>query len=141
MLVIEIQTLIDITNTKVTRLRPGLQLEHDQYRNFITLKQCLEIRSNILFETDPNIETKDIKDLGFGTKHKGKHKVWTFRFSPEREGAYSDSKDPIATLGDDIHGVPIIQKLKESINIDKAIFDLKDSATKNSIIKALQGTI
>lgn len=141
MLVIEIQTLIDITNTNVIRLRPGLQLEHDQYRNFITLKQCLEIRSNIVYETSPNIEIKDLRDLGFGTKFKGKHKIWTFRFSPEREGAYASNYNPIATLTNDIHGVPIIQKLHESINIDKAIFDLQDIATKNTIIKALQGTI
>lgn len=141
MLVIEIQTLIDITNTNVIRLRPGLQLEHDQYRNFTTLKQCLELRSNILYETDPQLETRDVRDIGFGSKFKGKQKIWTFKFSPEREGAYSSNYDPIATLADDIHGVPIIQKLHESINIDKAIFDLRDPATRNTIITAIQGTI
>ena len=140
MLVIEIQTLIDITNTNVIRLRPGQQLEHDQYRNFTTLKQCLEIRSNILYETNPQVETKDLKELGFGSKFKGKHRVWTFRFSPEREGAYSDNRDPISSLTDDIHNVPVIQKLEESINIDKAVFDLRDPATKNTIVKALIGT-
>lgn len=141
MLVVEIQTLIDITNTNVIRLRPGQQLEHDQYRNFTTLKQCLEIRSNIIYVTDPYAETVDISDMGFGGNFTGQHKVWTFRFNPEREGAYASNYDPIASLYDDIHNVPIIQKLTESINIDMAIFDLRDPAYRNTIIKALQGTI
>jgi hypothetical protein len=141
MLIIEIQTLVDITDTKVNRPRPGLQLEHDQFRNFTTLKQCVELRSNVIFDSPPSLETKDIKDLGFGTKFKGKQKVWTFRFTPERSGAYVEGNDEIGALIDDVHGVPFIQKLQESINIDKAIFDLKDPASKNTIIKAIKGTI
>lgn len=141
MQVIEIQTLVDITDTKVNRPRPGLQTEHDQFRNFTTLKQCVEIRSNIIFDTPPSVETKDIKDLGFGSKFKGKHQVWTFRFTPERSGAYIEGNNEIGALLDDIHNVPVVQKLKESINMEKAVFDLKDAATKNTIIKAIQGTI
>lgn len=141
MQVIEIQTLVDITDTKVNRPRPDAQLEHDQFRNFTTLKQCVELRSNIIFDTAPSVETKDIKDLGFGTKFKGKHQVWTFRFTPERTGAYVEGNNEIGALIDDVHGVPFIQKLKESINIDVAVFDLKNQATKNTIIKAIKGTI
>jgi hypothetical protein len=141
MQIIEIQTLIDITNTKVVRLNQGAQLEHDQYRNFVTLKQCVEIRSIISFDTGPVMEVKDIKDMSFGTKYKGKHAVWTFRFSPDRTGVYSDNGNEVYALLEDVDGVPVIQKLTETINIVKPIFELKDSATKNTIIKALQGTI
>lgn len=137
---IEIQTLVDITDTKVNRPKQGTQLEYDQYRNFTTLKQCLEIRSNIMFDFSPSVETVDIKDMGFGTKHKGKHQVWTFRFSPERSGAYVEGSDEVGALIEDVHSVPFIQNLKETINIDKAIFDLKDPANKNTIIKAISGT-
>jgi hypothetical protein len=141
MQVIEIKTLVDITDTKVNRPRQGLQLEHDQYRNFTTLKQCLEIRSNIVFDTEPSVETLDVKDMGFGSNFKGKHQIWTFRFSPERAGAYTEGNNEIAAVVEDVHSVPVIQNLKETINIDKAIFDLKDLATKNTIIKAILGTI
>lgn len=141
MQVIEIQTLVDITDTKVNRPRAGLQKEHDQFRNFTTLKQCVEIRSNIIYDTDPSVETKDIKDMGFGTNYKGKHQVWTFRFSPERTGAYVVGKNEIGALTDDVDQVPVIQKLMETINMDKAIFEVRDQATKNTIIKAIQGTI
>lgn len=141
MQVIEIQTLVDITDTKVNRLRTGLQKEHDQFRNFTTLKQCLELRANIMFDTDPVVEVKDVKELGFGNKFKGKHQIWTFRFTPERAGSYANDIEEIGSLMNDIHGVPIVQNLTETINMDKAIFDLKDPATKNTIIKAIQGTI
>jgi hypothetical protein len=141
MQVIEIQTLIDITDSKVVRPNQGTALQQGQYKNFVTLKQCVEMRSNIIYDTAPTIETKDIKDLGFGTKYKGKHEVWTFRFSPERSGAYEEGGNIIGCLLNDLHEIPIIKKLSETINIEKAVFDVKDPAFKNTIIKALQGTI
>lgn len=141
MLIIEIQTLVDITDTKVLRPNQGSQLKHDQYRNFTTLKQCLEIRSNIMFDNAPVSEQRDVKDLGFGTNYKGKHRVWTFRVVPERSGVYVEGNNEIGALIDDIHGVPVIQNLEESINMDKAVFDVKDSANKNIIIKAIKSTV
>ena len=137
---IEIKTLIDITDTKVVRLNQGTQLEHDQNRNFVTLKQCVEIRSIISYDRGPSVEVVDVKDMGFGSKYKGKHAVWTFRFTPDRSGVYYNNGSDIGSLIDDVDGVPVIQKLKETINIEKAIFELKDLSTTNTIIKALQGT-
>lgn len=141
MQVIEIQTLVDITDTKVNRPRAGFQLEHDQFRNFTTLRQCVEIRSNIMYDTSPSSEVKDVKGMGFGSEFKGKHTVWTFRFTPDRTGAYIEGTNEIGALLSDVDQVPVIQKLTETINMDKAIFELKDPATKNTIIKALHGTI
>jgi hypothetical protein len=141
MIIIEIQTLIDITDSKVNRPNRSQLKEHDQFRNFSTLKQCVELRSNITYETAPVVDVKDLKNLEFGSAFKGKHSVWTFKFSPDRAGVYSDGLSEIGCLIEDIHGVPIIQNLTETVNIAKAIFDLKDPANKNTIIKAIQGTI
>lgn len=141
MIIIEIQTLIDITNSKISRPIRGRLKEHDQFRNFATLKQCVELRSNISFETDPLLEVNDVKNLQFGSSYKGKHNVWTFRFTPDRTGVYSNGIDEIGLLIDDMHGVPVVQNLTETVNIAKAIFDLKDLAHKNTIIKAIKGTI
>lgn len=138
---IEIKTLVDITNTGISRSNQGSQLEIDQYRNFTTLKQCAELRSIISYDFSPEMRVVDIKDLGFGTKYKGKHAVWTFRFSPDRTGAYSKDNNDIGCLLEDVHGVPVIEKLTETINIEKAIFELIDSSSKNTIIKAIKGTI
>jgi hypothetical protein len=137
---IEIQTLIDITNTKIIRPSQGTQFEHDQYRNFTTLKQCVEIRSIISYDGDPRMDLMDVKGMGFGSDYKGKHAVWTWRFHPDRSGVYIHNGDELGALYEDISGVPVIQKLKETINIDTTIFELKNPATKNTIIKALKGT-
>ena len=139
--VIEIQTLIDITDSKVNRPRMSFEKEHQQYRNFTTLKQCVEIRSIISYNTDPVCEIKDLKTSEFGSKYKGKQKVWTFRFSPDRSGVYHDGSSEIGHLINDLHEIPIIQNLTETVNISKAILDLKDSENKNTIIKAIKGTI
>jgi len=141
MQLIEIKTLVDITNTRVSRPNQGTQLEIDQNRNFTTLKQCAELRSIISYDFSPEKQVIDVKDLGFGSKYKGKQAVWTFRFSPDRSGAYAKGDNDIGCLLEDVHGVPVVEKLTETINIEKAIFELIDSASKNTIIKAIKGTI
>lgn len=138
---IEIQTLVDITNTRVARPNQGTQVEHDQYRNFTTLKQCVEIRSIINFAFHPQCEIRDIEGLGFGSEYQGKQAVWTFRFSPDREGVYSDDRDPIGCLIDDLDQVPIIKNLRETVNIEKATFELKDPSYKNTTVREIKGTI
>ena len=139
---IEIKTLIDITNTRVIRPNQGTQQQIEQQKNFITLNQCIELRSIVSYEFPPSVETVDIKNLGFGTAYKGKHRVWTFTFHPDRDRAYMDEKgrDP-GILIDDLDRVPVIIKLTETINIDKAIFDLKDTEFKNTIVKANPGNL
>ena len=135
---IEIKTLIDVTNTKVQRPTQGTQFEQDQNRNFITLLQCLEIRSIVSYEHKPTFELVDIKGMGFGSAYKGKQMVWTFYVQPDRDGVYLDSSgNEVGTLLDDLHEVPVIKKLNETVNIDKAVFDTKDGSFKNTIIKAL----
>jgi hypothetical protein len=137
--IIEIQTLVDITRTQVTRLSQGTNLQLDQNRNFITLMQCIELRSVVSYEQSPIVEKIEIKNLDFGSAFKGKQNVWTFRFSPDRVGVYANEKDlKIGALFDDLHAVPIIKNLTETINIDKAIFNLQDSQFKNTTIKAIQ---
>ena len=135
---LEIKTLIDITETRVIRPNQGSQHQLDQQRNFITIRQCLELRSIIEFDFPPQCEQIDIKDLGFGKAFKGKHKVWTFRFRPDRAEAYGPNND-LSQLIQDLHEVPIIKNLEETVNIDKAIFDCHDQNNKNIIIKAYLG--
>jgi hypothetical protein len=139
---IEIKTLIDVTNTRVSRPVQGNQLEQDQYKNFVTLLQCVEIRSVISYEHDPLVEEIDIDDLGFGSNYQGIHRVWTFIIEPDREGVYTDSRgNIIGLLFEDIHQVPVIKSLTETVNIDKSVFDTRHILFKNTIIKALSGNI
>jgi hypothetical protein len=137
--IIEVRTLIDITNTKVNRLTQGSQLQIDQQRNFITLMQCIEIRSIVSYDRPPTVEgDQDLKKLGFGAAYKGRQTVWTFRFATDRDSVYLDDQgNPIGSLLDDVHEVPVIRNLTETINIDKSIFDCKDHLLKNTIIRVV----
>jgi hypothetical protein len=140
--VIEIQTLVDITNTGVIRPNQGTSLAHDQYRNFVTLRQCIELRSIVSFDSKPEIETINLKGAGFGSEYRGEHKVWIFKFVPDRVDVYKDEEgNPIGNLINDMDSVPIIKNLTETVNIDRAIFNCKDPFFKNTIIKAHKGTL
>ena len=137
--IIEVKTLIDITDTGVRRVSQGTQLEIDQCRNWTTLKQCVELRSVVNYDFAPSVEEVDIKNLGFGKKYKGIHKVWTWRFRPDREMVYSDATGSLGGLQADIDQVPVIQNLTESINTDKPVFDLSDPDFKNTIVRTITG--
>ena len=133
---IEVKTLVDITKTRAIRNTQGSKLEQDQYKNFQTLCQCLEIRSIIAYDNSPSVDFIDVKGLNFGSEYKGKHKVWTFKFVPDRVGVYAsdDGTDPVGNLIDDLDFVPIIKNLEETVNIDKAMFNCKDAKLKNIVV-------
>ena len=132
-----IKTLVDITKPNVQRPGQGTTLEQSQYKNWITLQQCIGLRSVISYDDLPIVETVDVKNYGFGSKYRGKQKVWTFTFYPARPHAYEDDQGrTIGLLRGDFHQVPIIEKLTETINISKAVFDIEDPEYKNIIIMA-----
>ena len=130
--IVEIKTLIDITNSGVERPYQGSQLELNQNRNWTTLSQCIGIRSIIEYYNPPIVETVDVKGLGFGANFKGKHQVWTFRFETDRPEVFGVDCE---LLVEDMDQVPVIKKLTESVNIDMAVFDTKSPALKNTIIR------
>ena len=135
--IIEIKTLIDITNTDVRRINQGTQEELDQFRNWTTVMQCINMRSIMLYDHNPRSEVVDISGMGFGKEYKGKHRVWTFSFRPDREGAFSGKEDSVALLRNDLDKIPVIINLTETINIKQAVFDLEDRESKNTLIKAI----
>lgn len=135
--VIEIKTLIDITNTDVRRINQGTQQELDQYRNWTTLLQCIGLRAIIEYDRNPQVTVEDISKMGFGSQYKGKQNVWTFQFRPDRANAFGDKTSPIALLQQDLDKVPVILNLAETINTQHAIFDLNDIKWANTVVKAL----
>lgn len=133
---IEIITLVDITKPNVNRPGQGTPLEQHQYKNWITLQQCIGLRSIISFDQLPTLKTVDVKGLGFGSKIKGEQNVWSFVFYPDREHAYdSDDGNLVGLLLNDLHMVPVIENLTETINMSKAVFDLEDPQYRNTIVK------
>jgi len=134
---IKITTLIDITCSNVKRAGEGSALEANQHRNWTTLLQVIGLRALINFDDKPVVEERAIKDYGFGSKFKGKHRVWTFEFTTERDDCYYDQDDVLFLLKADLHNVPIIKDLNETINIDKTIFDVNSTETGNITVTLL----
>ncbi len=139
--VIEIKTLVDITNTNVRRSTQGSEQEYSQYKNWITLNQCIGIRSIITYDSYPTVEEADVKGLRFGTEYKGKHRVWTWRFYPDRPGVFATENDELGLLHEDIDQVPVIKNLTETINILRPVFDLLDNKLKNTNLRIISGNI
>ena len=135
--VIEIKTLVDITNTNVRRINQGTQLELDQYRNWTTLQHCIGMRAIIDYDRNPQIETVDVKGLGFGEEFKGRHQLWTFRFRTDRAEAFASQNNPVALLEEDLDMVPVILNLTETINTQRAVFDTSNEKYRNTLVKAI----
>lgn len=137
MQIIEIKTLVDITNTNVRRINQGTQQELDQYRNWTTLTQCIGLRAIMDYDRNPTVETVDVKGLGFGSEFKGKHRVWTFQFRPDTVDAFATKDNPLGLLEQDLDKVPIILNLTETINTSIAVFAAKDEKFANIVVQAL----
>jgi hypothetical protein len=137
--IIEIKTLVDITRSGARRANQGTQKEVDQYKNWTTLNQCIEIRSIIAYDNPPLVEVVDVKGMGFGSEYKGKQKVWTWTFRPDQQQAFKSSSDALGLLVEDLDGVPFIKKLDETVNIEQAVFNLKDSDKKNTLLNLITG--
>jgi hypothetical protein len=134
---IEIITLVDITKPSVVRPNQGTEQQQNQYKNWITLLQCLGLRSNIEYDKDPSVSSVEVKSMGFGSKYTGTHRVWTFRVRPDRNEAYMDDQDnAIGLLLQDMDQVPIIKNLTETINMSKAVLDLNSRQTRNTVVRA-----
>jgi hypothetical protein len=52
---IEIKTLIDITNTNKARSLAGQEFEHNQFKNWTTLLQCLGLRAIIHYDNSSTV--------------------------------------------------------------------------------------
>jgi hypothetical protein len=135
--VIEIKTLIDITNTNVRRINQGTQQQLDQFRNWTTLLQCIGLRSNINYDRDPRVQTLDVKGLGFGSKYRGRHQVWTFQFRPDRPDTFANESEAVALLERDLDKIPMILNLTETINTQSAVLDTSDESFANTVVKAI----
>ena len=134
---IQLRTLIDVTPTGVSRFQINKELEHNQQKNWITLLQAIELRSLIEFEQAAIGETLELRALGFGEKHRGIHAMWTLIFTTDRDGCYANEKSPIGLLMDDLHEVPIITNLSETINMNRPVFDTRSRFYRNTVIKLL----
>lgn len=126
----QLLTLIDITRTNARRGDdPFLQ---KQQQNYLTALQTISLRANPIINTDPQVLTQNVKDLGFGKKFKGEHQVWKLNFEFESEDQHN-----LENLLNDFNFVPVIQGLHETATFSDAAFITKSEDNKNVIFHKL----
>ncbi len=135
---IKVETLVDVTCSNAKRPGQGDPMEVNEYRNYTTLLQAIGLRTNVSFENPPEIKEQKLNGRKFGSEYDGnEHVVWTFEFTTDRDDVYNNEGDALYHLKEDLHAVPVIKNLKETINIEKAIFDLKSAKYRNTYISIL----
>lgn len=112
----KIITFVDITRTRPSRIETD-KIKLSQQANFNSLCQAIGLRANFSYQQDPILSTGSLPhDIG------GKAVHWIWQFDTERPDIFFDHDDPVYLLKEDIAGVPIINGLNNSVDIDPAVF-------------------
>ena len=120
-------SLIDITKTGVSRNKDAEdQKAVAQFANYMTVENCLQLRSNIKILTAPKGKIMDISNLKFGDNYRGEQMVWEFTFEPETPEAIS-----VKTLNEDFSLIPMLTGLDETIKITNGVYITDDEDYTN----------
>lgn len=112
-------SLVDITRSRASRS------EHDkikigQQANFNSLIQAIGIRANIDWDQDP----KEY-DGRFPDPIEGAGTYWTWEFVTERYSVFLKDNDPVFLVKEDIHGVPVIDQLNNTVELTPPAFQTR----------------
>ena len=113
-------TLIDITRSQPAR-EGASAVQRSQQANFNSLLQAIGLRSNVEWARDPKKHTGALPD-----DIEGKATHWVWEVDCEREEVFLKDGDPCGLLKDDLHGVPIIDQLENSVDITPAAFQTRN---------------
>ena len=127
----QIVTLVDITRTNPTRAETDQYLLAQQ-ANFNTLLQSIGLRSNVEWAVDP---VESLGSLPYPLE--GRANYWTWIFEAERDQVFAKDGDPVGLLLDDLHGVPVIGQLNNSVDIDPAVFQTQGPNTNIWVSESL----
>ena len=119
----QIVTLVDITRTNPTRAETDQHLLSQQ-ANFNTLLQSIGLRSNVTWDADPK---ELIGVLPYPLNGKANHWIWIIEV--ERDQVFTKDGNPVGLLLEDLHGVPVISQLNNSVDIDPAVFQTQGPNT------------
>jgi hypothetical protein len=109
-----ITTLIDITRTNAGKSDTD-DFKQRQQSNFNSLRQSIELRSNVEWQQDP------VKQTGrLPAPFDGRASYWIWEFETERDDLFLKDNDPVALLKQDLDGVPMILGLEETVDINPA---------------------
>ena len=113
-------TLIDVSDTSAL-----------QQQNYNTLVQTIALRANPISYTYNMMGYQPMEDYEFGDDFGGQQNVWMVSFVVEQMAVYGNKSGQLGGLVDDLHQVPVITNLMDSATIAPAVFDTKNTKTKN----------
>ena len=106
-------TLVDITNTGITKFSAENEKSRNQQRNWETVLQILNMCTQI-FRVEQNVlDKQDLRTYQFGEAYTGKQRVWAFEFDVELVDVV-----PLS----DFDQVPIIVGLEETVKPSISLF-------------------
>lgn len=120
-------TLVDITDTGMTRIRDANTKEYHQQQNLNVLLQTIGMRTQVL---EPMVRIHHgVPANRYFSEFFGDADVtmWELFFQIEHNNVWLYREDPLALLKDDVHGVAITSDLDNSVEFPVNIFDTKDN--------------
>lgn len=115
----KIVTLVDITRSNPVRNETD-KVKLGQQANFNSLIQAIGLRSNVTWEVDPRRHSGSLP-----LPLVGKANHWSWEFDVEREDVFLKDDDAVGLLIEDLHNVPIIDQLNNTVDLNPAAFQTK----------------
>lgn len=109
-------TLIDITRSGASRSETD-KIKIGQQANFNSLVQTIGIRSNVEWTKDPEKHSGRMPD-----DIDGRATYWVWEFNVEREDVFREGESKVQLLLNDLHGVPVIGLLENSVDLSPCAF-------------------
>jgi hypothetical protein len=125
----QITSLVDITRTNPHRSETDV-VKLSQQANFNSLIQAIGLRSNIEWDQDPSRHEGALPE-----PFDGRGSYWTWQFSVEREDVFLDNDNPVGLLINDLHNVPILIGLDETIDLHPPAFQTQGSRINIWVVK------
>lgn len=116
-------TLVDITATGVIRQTAHNEIQRNQQRNWETVLQCINIKSQPLLIEGPYCKTVVIDETSnFPDIYFGEQRCWIFSFGVEHEDVFLIDNDSVGGLDQAFSRVPVICGLEETARFILPIF-------------------
>lgn len=117
-----VYTLVDITDTGITRYTDQVAKQRNQQRNWETVLQAFGLRSLPVVVEVSILNNQSMDQFKFGKNYAGTHTVWVAKIGIETADVYKKSSDPVALLCEDFNQVPIITGLDETAEFPHKTF-------------------
>lgn len=125
-----VHTLVDITNTGITRYGKDTAKQRNQQRNWETVLQAFGLRSLPVIVQEPQVSKIKLDSQIFGESYTGEQSVWMAKIGIETQNIYKLHDDATHILKQDFNQIPVIVGLEETVTFPYHGF-ICAGATKN----------